>query len=417
MFVRLFILLIFMLLIDAIVFIGLKQFFRRYKRTKWYKYVFIANITILIAFIVYFFAHFLYIGYPGLDYIKYRSFFGLLSVFLLVYLPKFNFSIFVLFQNIQYFFSNRIKNTPSHIEAASQKKHRNKTFFKFGFYTSIGIFALVLNGILFTKSDFLVHNEDVYIYDLPKEFDNFRILQFSDAHLGSFYNKEDVMEGVLQMMKQNPDLIVFTGDLVNNTYDEVLPYIPWFNNLNAPYGKYSILGNHDVGDYVQWQKTETKKEYIDKLKIAEKAMGFQLLLNQSVVIHKGNDSIALIGIENWGMPPFKQYGDLTKAMKDVNSISTQILLSHDPSHWRQQVLLKTKIDLTLSGHTHGAQLGIRFGNFKWSPVSFKYKEWLGMYEDNNQKLYINAGFGYIGFIGRIGIRPEITILTLHPKTK
>lgn len=404
-----------MLLIDAIVFIGLKQFFRRYKRTSWYKYIFILNISVLVLFIVYFFAHFLYIGYPGLDYLKYRSFFWLLSIFLLVYLPKFNFSIFVLLQNILYFIINR-RSVPSHIEA-SQKKHRNKTLFKLGFYSSVVIFLLVLNGILFTKSDFLVQREDVYIDDLPKEFDNFKILQFSDAHLGSFYNKEDVMRGVLEMMKQNPDLIVFTGDLVNNTYDETLPYISWFKNLKAPYGQYSILGNHDVGDYVQWQKTDTKKEYIDKLKVSEMAMGFQLLLNKNVIIHKGNDSIALIGVENWGMPPFKQYGDLKKAMNGVEKMNVKILLSHDPSHWRQQVLLKTNIDLTLSGHTHGAQLGIRFRNFKWSPVSFKYKEWLGMYEDNNQKLYINAGFGYIGFIGRIGIQPEITVLTLHPKTK
>jgi len=282
---------------------------------------------------------------------------------------------------------------------------------------SIGLavipFLGLIYGIVRGKYDYRVHKVDVFFDDLPLEFDGFKITQLSDIHSGSFDNKEAVEKGVKLANDQNSDLIVFTGDLVNNKAEEMDEWIPTFSKLKAPFGQYSILGNHDYGDYVKWDSEEEKKNNLKRLKEVHKEIGFNLLLNTTVKVKKGNSSIALIGVENWGMRGFHQYGDLDKAISSIDQSEFKILLSHDPSHWEQKTLKHEKhVHLTLAGHTHGMQFGIEIPGFKWSPVKYIYKQWAGAYKKNGKYLYINRGFGFIGYPGRVGILPEVTVLTL-----
>lgn len=251
--------------------------------------------------------------------------------------------------------------------------------------------------------------------DLPDEFKGLRIIQISDIHSGSFDDPAAVTEGVEAIMNEKPDLILFTGDLVNDRAGEIVPYKGVFNKLNAPLGVYSVLGNHDYGDYVRWQSDEEKKENLEQLKQHHADMGWRLLVNEHVLLEKGNQQIALIGIENWGARGFTKYGDMKKAVAGLENaeVSVKILLSHDPSHWEAEVRKDYQdISLTLSGHTHGMQFGIDFPGFKWSPVQYVYKQWAGLYQKENQYLYVNRGFGFIGYQGRLGILPEITMIEL-----
>lgn len=252
-------------------------------------------------------------------------------------------------------------------------------------------------------------------YDnLPAAFRGMKVVHISDIHSGSFNDKEAVMKGVHKIMKEEPDLILFTGDLVNNVATEMTDYMDVFNKLKAPLGVYSTLGNHDYGDYVQWDTPEAKKDNLDKLKETHAALGWRLLMNEHVVLEKGTDKIALLGIENWSAKArFPKYGDMKKAYAGAAEHPFKILMSHDPSHWRAEVLESyPDIDLMLSGHTHGMQFGVEIPGFKWSPVQYVYQEWSGLYEKDRQKLYINRGFGFIGYPGRVGILPEITLFEL-----
>lgn len=250
--------------------------------------------------------------------------------------------------------------------------------------------------------------------NLPKAFKGFKIIQISDIHSGSFQNKKAVEKGVDMILKQQPDIILFTGDLVNDRHEEMLDYIDVFSKLNAPYGVYSILGNHDYGDYLKWKSAKAKQKNLEKLKQLQAQMGWKLLMNEHVVIEKDNDAFALLGIENWGAKAhFPKYGKMEEAYKGTEKFQFKILMSHDPSHWDAEVRKKyTDIDLMLAGHTHGMQFGIENPYFKWSPVHWIYKQWAGLYEEGNQKLYVNRGFGFIGYPGRVGILPEITLIEL-----
>ena len=215
-------------------------------------------------------------------------------------------------------------------------------------------------------------------------------------------------------MKEKPDVILFTGDLVNNTTDEMDDYADVFSQLKAPMGVYSTLGNHDYGDYQQWESPDHKKANLEKMKEVQAALGWRLLMNEHVSLQKGDDKVALIGIENWSAKArFPKYGNLEKAHAGSDTYPFKILMSHDPSHWKAEVLEKyPDIDLMLAGHTHGMQFGVEIPGFKWSPVQYVYKEWAGLYAQANQKLYVNRGFGFIGYPGRVGILPEITVLEL-----
>lgn len=280
-----------------------------------------------------------------------------------------------------------------------------------------GSLALYLNyGVLFGKYHYKVHHKTLYFNNLPKNFDGFKVVQLSDMHLGTFDNMKKVAHGLDLVQKQEPDLLVFTGDMVNNWASEAEPYIELINKLKAPYGKFTIMGNHDYGDYARWNSNIEKKGNQARLHEIEKEMGLTWLNNEHTVLTRGKDSIYLVGVENWGLPPFPQHGELGKAMDSIPDDAFKILLSHDPTHWRQQVLDFAKdIQLTLSGHTHGMQFGFELGKLRWSPVKYKYAEWADLYEENGKYLYVNRGFGHIGYPGRAGIRPEITVIEFRRK--
>ncbi|MCX6319849.1 MAG: metallophosphoesterase [Bacteroidetes bacterium] len=250
--------------------------------------------------------------------------------------------------------------------------------------------------------------------NLPASFRGMKIVQISDIHSGSFHDKEAVLKGIYKILKEQPDLILFTGDLVNNVAAEMTDYIDVFSRLKAPLGVYSTLGNHDYGDYAQWDSPEAKAANLQQLKDTHATMGWRLLMNEHVVLEKGGEKMALLGIENWSAKArFPKHGDMKKAHAGTSEYPFKILMSHDPSHWRAEVLEQyPDVDLMLSGHTHGMQFGVEIPGLKWSPVQYVYKEWSGLYEKDQQKLYVNRGFGFIGYPGRVGILPEITVFEL-----
>ncbi|MFM2338296.1 MAG: hypothetical protein RL115_1489 [Bacteroidota bacterium] len=249
---------------------------------------------------------------------------------------------------------------------------------------------------------------------IPAAFKGLKMVHLSDIHAGSFTNKAAVQKGVQLILSQQPDLILFTGDLVNNVASEMDEYKEVFSLLKAPLGVYSTLGNHDYGDYVKWDSAEAKEANLQQLKQVHADMGWRLLMNEHEVIEKDGQQIALLGVENWSAKArFPKYGNLNKAYAGTENIPFKILLSHDPSHWKEEVCQNFKsINLTLSGHTHGMQFGVEIPGLKWSPVQYVYKEWAGLYQNSGQRLYVNRGFGFLGYPGRVGIMPEITLLEL-----
>ncbi|SHK26372.1 hypothetical protein SAMN04488028_1049 [Reichenbachiella agariperforans] len=272
--------------------------------------------------------------------------------------------------------------------------------------------AMMSYGILSGAYDYRVRRKTILLPNLPKAFDGVKIAQLSDIHSGSFYNKRAVQGGIDLMMAEKPDLFLFTGDLVNNESKEVADYMDIFSKVKAPLGQFSVLGNHDYGDYKQWRSTQSKQKNLEDLIQSHKNMGWDIMLNEHRYVEVDGERLALIGVENWGKGRFAKYGDLTKASQYVEA-DTKILLSHDPSHWDAQVRPEFgDIDLTLSGHTHGFQFGIEIGDFRWSPSQYIYKQWADLYQQGEQYLYVNRGFGFLGYPGRIGILPEITILEL-----
>ncbi len=268
-------------------------------------------------------------------------------------------------------------------------------------------------GIISGAHDYRIRRKKVVLPNLPHQFDGIKLAQLSDIHSGSFFNRTAVKGGVEMLMNEKPDVVFFTGDLVNNESREVKEYINIFGKIAAPLGVYSVTGNHDNGDYRNWSSPEAKLNNFRDLQEAHKLMGYDLLMNENRFLEVDGERIAILGNENWGAGRFAKYGDLDKAYKGSEEAPVKILLSHDPSHWDAQVRPKyNDIDLMLAGHTHGFQFGVEIGNFKWSPSQYAYKQWAGLYTEGNQHLYVNRGFGYIGYPGRIGMPPEITILEL-----
>ena len=278
-------------------------------------------------------------------------------------------------------------------------------------------FLSFLYGITKGKYNYKVITVPVYSPNLPEAFEGYKVVQISDVHAGSFDSKRQVKKGIELINKQQADLFVFTGDLVNNYSAEIKPFISIFKAIKVRDGKYSITGNHDYGDYVKWDSKELKAQNFKDLMTYHKEMDFKLLMNEHVVIKKGDESIVVVGIENWGVAPFPEHGDLAKATKGLTDNEFKLLLSHDPSHWDEEVKdNKMNFDLTMCGHTHGMQFGFDLGTFfKWSPVKYKYEKWSGLYEKAGQFLYVNKGFGFLGFPGRVGMWPEITIFELKKK--
>lgn len=269
-------------------------------------------------------------------------------------------------------------------------------------------------GIVSGAYDYRVKKIRLTLPNLPKSFEGLRIAQISDIHSGSFYNKRAVKGGVEMLMAEKPDLVFFTGDLVNNTADEAKDYVPIFKDIKAPLGVYSTLGNHDYGDYVAWSSIEAKWKNLADLKQAHTELGWKLLMNEHRMLEQGGDKIAILGIENFGAKGrFPKYGKMNLAHPGTGDAAVKLLLSHDPSHWDYEVRTKyPDIDVMFSGHTHGMQFGIDSQLFKWSPVQYMYKQWAGLYKEGKQHLYVNRGYGFIGYPGRVGILPEITIMEL-----
>ena len=335
-------------------------------------------------------------------------FFGIrliMWIFLMLYGPKLIFNATQLLGDLAFLVSNLF---------GSETESLRKWFLVPGLILGLLTFIAFGMGMARGRTNLKVFRETIKIEVLPVSFHGLRIVQLSDIHLAGFYKHPGYIQRVVTMVNElEPHVICFTGDMVHNFSEEVDPFVDILNELKAPLGKFAVLGNHDYGAYFSWDSKAEETANVDRVKAQIRASGFDLLLNEHRTISLNGDSLEIIGVENWGKPPFPQHGELQKAMWGVNPDHVKILLSHDPSHWNLQVRTKQNIALTLSGHTHGMQFGIEIGKFKWSPSRWTYKHWAGLYGENGQQLYVNRGLGYTGFPGRVGIRPEITLLTLQ----
>lgn len=302
-------------------------------------------------------------------------------------------------------------------EIITENTHRISRL-KFLNQIALGMAALPFAGLVFGMIrgayEYKVHSIKLTLPKLPSSFNGLKIIQISDIHSGSFVSTSHLEEAVKIIEKHKPDLIFFTGDLVNDRASETDLFIEVLSKIKAPLGVFSTLGNHDYGDYVSWESDEAKIENLNNLKNVHSQLGWNLLMNEHIPVKKGDDEIAIIGIENWGGSfHFPKYGDLKKACAGSEKYPVKLLLSHDPSHWDIQVKEEFKdIDVTFSGHTHGGQFGIEIPGFRWSPSQYAYKQWAGLYNEKNQYLYVNRGLGFLGYPGRLGISPEITVMEL-----
>lgn len=315
-------------------------------------------------------------------------------VYFLIYIPKLTFSIFSI--------------------PALFIKRAVKPIRIFSFVLSILIFGGFLFGLTLGKTYPRVERVNIVDNRLPASLSPLRVIQISDAHVGNMGECFDIMERVADEIEPlNPDLVLFTGDLVNSRSEEVMPFIPTLSRIKARYGVFAVLGNHDYSDYARFSTPEEKQTNFQALVNAYPLFGWTLLNNESVQIHSDTDSIAIVGVENWGEPPFPQHGDLDAAMKGLPDNQFKILLSHNPEHWRKKVQFDDRIDLTLSGHTHAMQFKLKLGSWQWSPAEWKYPLWSGLYRSNINKLYVNDGLGYVFIPFRFGTRPEITLITIE----
>ena len=290
---------------------------------------------------------------------------------------------------------------------------RSEFLVKTGLIVSAVPFVGIGYGILSGAHDYRIRRKTITLRNLPKAFDGIKIAQLSDIHSGSFFNKTAVKGGVDLLLKEKPDVVVFTGDLVNNKASEFNDYFDIFKRVKAPLGVYSTLGNHDYGEYVKWPSKQAMADNLKDLLAAHKEMGWELLMNEHRFLKEAGEQIAILGIENWGTGRWPKYGKMEKAYLGTETTPVKLLLSHDPSHWDGQVRpLYPDIDVTFAGHTHGMQFGVEVGDLKWSPSQYIYKQWAGLYQEEEQYLYVNRGYGYLGFPGRVGMPPEITIIEL-----
>lgn len=335
-----------------------------------------------------------------------------MGVFVLFYVPKLFLILPLIFEDVFRAFSAIVNLFTKNSESFIPERR------KFVSQIALGIAAVpflsIIYGITKGRYNFKVIKQTLYFDDLPENFDGFTLTHISDIHSGSFDNPEKIAYAIDLINQQTSDLLLFTGDIVNSLATEMHPWIPAFKNIrNHTFGKFSILGNHDYGEYLEWDKQQDKTDNFEAIKNLHPQIDFKLLTNEYVTLTKNKQHIQLVGVENWGKN-FKQAGDLTKASEGVAKDDFKILMSHDPSHWDLQVKNHPKnYQLTLSGHTHGMQFGIEIpGVFQWSPVQFMYKQWAGLYQEMGRYIYVNRGFGYHAYPGRVGIMPEITVLTL-----
>lgn len=405
-------LILFILILVILDYYAFQVFKSLVKGNIWYVIYWVSTIGVIANFIFQIFTFDRSNGIP----LRFSVAFTLL---VLLYVPKIIIGITLLgediFRLISYVKSNYINPTEGDKIPFQGRR-------KFISQIAIGLAAIpfvsVLYGVFKGKYNFKVLKYVLHFEDLPQAFDGYKLTQISDIHSGSFDNIEKVKYAVDLINEQQSDMILFTGDMVNNKATELEPYVSVFNKLKAKDGMFSILGNHDYGDYINWNSEKEKRQNLEDLKGLQKDMGFDVLLNENRFIEKNGERIALIGVENWGKGGFKKAGDLQKAKAQVDQKDFKILMSHDPSHWDAEVVSDDyHYHLTLSGHTHGMQFGIEIpGWFKWSPVKWRYKRWAGIYEELGQYINVNRGFGYLAFPGRVGIWPEITVIELNKGT-
>lgn len=334
------------------------------------------------------------------------------SSFVILLIGKLFVGLFLLIDDLRRGVMFLISLLPSQVESEADLS-RSRFLGKSAIVAGALPIAVFSFGIISGAHDYRVRKRTIVSKKLPKAFDGFRLVQVSDIHTGSFFNKTAVEGGVDLINQQKADIAFFTGDLVNNLSEEAKPYLDIFKKIDTPLGVYSTMGNHDYGDYTQWPSVDAKNKDIRQLHEMHRYMGWNLLLNEQKSLAVDGERIAILGLENWGAGRFSKYGDLKKTYGGLEKDQFKILLSHDPSHWDAQVRPEfPDIDLMLAGHTHGMQFGIEIGNFRWSPSQYIYKQWADLYTEQEQHLYVNRGFGFLGYPGRVGILPEITVLEL-----
>ncbi len=340
------------------------------------------------------------------------------SFIFIIYLSKFLICLFLLVDDVRRLFVwlyKKINPPKKQVETASKGITRAEFISTAGIITGSIPFVILSKGIFKGAYDYKIHRVPLYLKNLPFAFEGLKVGQLSDIHTGSLFDKDSVHKGVQMLMQEKPDLIFFTGDLVNNRTDEAFHLMDHFGEVKAPMGVYSIFGNHDYGDYIQWTTAEAKAKNLDDLVKVHKDMGWNLMRNEHLILEKGGNKIGLVGVENWGdKGRFQKFGNMDKAIAGMQDVPVKLLLSHDPSHFDSMISKQYKeIDATFSGHTHGFQFGIEAAGIKWSPSQWIYPHWAGLYKEGEQQLYVNRGFGFLGYPGRVGILPEITIFELH----
>lgn len=384
------------------------QAFKTITKVKWILTAYQLLSLVVIVFIAYQFTQFdRSVGQTTMTMIT-------LGLLLLVLIPKLILTFFMLLEDVFRVFFGSVTHIIGDNDKGTFLPERRKFFSQL----AVGFAAIPFLGLVYGmakgKYNYKVIRQTLFFPDLPDSFDGFTITQISDVHSGSFDNPEKINYAIDLVNQQKTDMILFTGDIVNTHAKEMHPWIETFNRIEEhKYGKFSVLGNHDYGEYVTWPNQNAKDENFQAIKNLYGQIGFKLLLNENVKIRKGNDEIALVGVENWGHN-FKQAGDINKASEGLNAKDFKILMSHDPSHWEYEVKKHPKnFQLTMSGHTHGFQFGIEIpGVFKWSPVQYIYKQWAGLYQEFGRYVYVNRGFGFHAYPGRVGIWPEITVFEL-----
>ena len=404
---------LFLFIIIAIIEVYSFQAIRTISKSKVVNVVYLVVSILAIAFIFYQFSKFdRSVGQTQMSLFT-------LGLLLLLLIPKIILTVFMLLEDVFRIFSGTITHFVGDNDSGSFLPDRRKFISQMALVIAAIPFTSLLYGMTKGKYDYRVIRQPLYFTDLPDDFDGFTITQISDVHSGSFDNPEKIQYAIDLINEQKTDLMLFTGDIVNTHATEMHPWIDIFNKIdNHQYGKFAVLGNHDYGEYVTWPSQAAKDENFEAIKKVYGDIGFDLLLNQNKKIKKGSSEIAIVGVENWGKN-FKQAGDLNKASEGLSNEDFKILMSHDPSHWEYEVKNHDKnFQLTLSGHTHGLQFGIEIpGIISWSPVQYVYKQWAGLYENLGRYIYVNRGFGFHAYPGRVGIWPEITIFELKKAEK
>ncbi len=415
-----FFVLLFMFSLDFLFYRALRRIFKKSaKKLKFYSSIHwtVAAISFL-SFVAFLF-------FPELE--KFKGLKAVSSgIVSALYLSKVLFSLFAFTEGLARVFTwiykkNKVNPNPEpegisneEIPAKKEKISRAEFLYKGGIIASAVPFILLSNGVISGAYNYKIRRVRLPIKGLPLPFENYKIVQISDIHTGSFYDKKAVNEGINMILAEKPNAVFFTGDMVNNAAFEMDDYLEMFARIQAPDGVYSVLGNHDYGEYMKWPSEEAKQENFNNLLNHHKNLNWRLLRNEHEFISKGDSKLAIVGVENWGdRGRFQKFGDVHKATENIGDAPVKLLLSHDPSHWDARVRKENPdINAMFSGHTHGMQFGIENRFIKWSPVQYIYKQWAGLYQEDNQILYVNRGYGFIGYPGRVGIMPEITVFEL-----